>query len=85
MQDDNFKFEFRRSQINKIPKSKIVEELKRAAEIYGYKRFTRHEFDKVSKVCKGTTILNLFSKGGKTTFDNLQTLCYECNLGKGSG
>ena len=25
-----------------------------------------------------------FSKGGKTTLDNLQTLCYECNLGKGN-
>lgn len=25
-----------------------------------------------------------FSKGGKTTADNLQTLCYECNLGKGN-
>lgn len=23
-----------------------------------------------------------FSRGGKNTFDNLQTLCYECNLGK---
>jgi len=26
-----------------------------------------------------------FSKGGKTALDNLQTLCYECNLGKGNG
>ena len=25
-----------------------------------------------------------FSKGGKTALDNLQTLCYECNLGKGN-
>lgn len=25
-----------------------------------------------------------FSKGGKTTFENLQTLCEECNLGKGN-
>ena len=24
------------------------------------------------------------SKGGKTTLDNLQTLCAECNLGKGN-
>ena len=25
-----------------------------------------------------------FSKGGLTTFDNLQTLCENCNLGKGN-
>lgn len=25
-----------------------------------------------------------FSRGGKTTIDNLQTLCSECNLGKGN-
>jgi hypothetical protein len=60
MQEDNFKFEFKRSQISKIPKSKVIDELKRVAEIYGYKRFTRHEFDKVAKVCKGTTVLNVF-------------------------
>lgn len=25
-----------------------------------------------------------FSKGGKTTFENLQTLCWDCNIGKGN-
>jgi 5-methylcytosine-specific restriction endonuclease McrA len=25
-----------------------------------------------------------FSKGGKTQFENLQTLCTDCNLGKGN-
>jgi hypothetical protein len=60
MKEENFKFEFNRHRINKIPQSKAVEELKRVAEIYDYRCFTRHEFDKVAKVCKGTTILNIF-------------------------
>lgn len=25
-----------------------------------------------------------FSKGGKTVLENLQTLCFDCNLGKGN-
>jgi len=60
MQEDNFKFELNRYQINKIPKSKVIEELKRVVELYDYRRFTRHEFDKVAKICKGTTVLNVF-------------------------
>ena len=60
MKEENFKFEFNRHQINKIPRSKAEDELKRVAEIFNYRYFTRHEFDKVAKVCKGTTILNIF-------------------------
>lgn len=56
----NLVFEYKRHQTNKIPKDKITEELKRVANLYNYIRFTRHEFDKVAKYCKGTTVLNYF-------------------------
>jgi hypothetical protein len=56
----NLVFEYKRHQTNKIPEDKIIEELKRVAKIYNYVRFTRHEFDKVAKYCKGTTVLNYF-------------------------
>lgn len=60
MPEDDFKFRVDRDPINKIPKSQVIEELRRVAEIYNYKRFTRHEFDKVSKSCKGSKVLSVF-------------------------
>ncbi len=60
MQEDSFKFKPDRHQINKIPQFQVIEELKRVAEIYNYKRFTRHEFDKVAKSCKGSKVLSVF-------------------------
>lgn len=60
MTENDFKFGLDREPINKIPKSQVIEELKRVAEIYKYRRFTRHEFDKVSKSCKGSKVLSVF-------------------------
>ena len=54
------KYKFQRKRIDKIPKEKIVAELKRVAKFYNYHQFTRHEFDKAAEGCKGTTVLNVF-------------------------
>ncbi|MCB1984028.1 MAG: HNH endonuclease [Nitrosomonas sp.] len=38
----------------------IIGELKEVAKYYGLVKFTRHEFDKVAKKCKGTAVLSRF-------------------------
>lgn len=38
----------------------ILAELRRVAEIYQHRRFTRHEFDKASLHCKGSVVLSHF-------------------------
>jgi len=53
-------YKFQRKRIDKIPKEKIIAELKKVAIFFKYHRFTRHEFDKVAKNCKGTTVLSAF-------------------------
>ena len=49
-----------RERTNKISDDEIVNELKRVAEHFDYVKFTRHEFDSVSKSCKGTVVLSRF-------------------------
>ena len=53
-------YKFDRNHINKISKEDVVKELKRVAGHYNYTKFTRHEFDKVAKLCKGSTVLSVF-------------------------
>jgi len=43
----------------------MIKELKRVAENYQFVRFTRHDFDKVAKICKGSAILSEFGKWQK--------------------
>jgi hypothetical protein len=61
----DFKFKLDRQHINKIPQSQVIDELKRVAEVYNYRSFTRHEFDKVSKSCKGSKVLSVFGSWSK--------------------
>lgn len=51
-----------------ISNEEMIEDLKRVATI--------NQTD--------TLTINMYNKGGETTFENLQTLCQRCNLGKGS-
>lgn len=62
---NELQFTFKRRRIDKISKSKMIEELKKVAEFYRYYRFTRHDYDKIAKVCKGTAILTEFGNWQK--------------------
>lgn len=52
--------EFNRPRQDKINDELIIAELKRVAELVGYRTFTRHEFDQMASTCKGTVVLNRF-------------------------
>jgi len=54
------KFNLTRNRIDKIPKAIIIEELKRVAKIYNYRRFSGREFEKFSKDCSSSTVKNYF-------------------------
>ena len=49
-----------RHRIDRLSDEEIIGELKDVAEHYGFVKFTRHEFDKVAKNCKGTAVLSRF-------------------------
>jgi hypothetical protein len=80
--------------IMKRSRDNASEEEKREIKIgLRYKVFLRDNFK--CKKCGDSPAINYecrlhvdhivpFSKGGKTIFDNLQTLCERCNLGKGN-
>jgi len=53
-------FKFDRPRQDRIAEDVIIGELKRIAELVGYRRFTRHEFDKLSSLCKGSVVLSRF-------------------------
>ena len=53
-------YKFSRKRIDTISKEDVIKELKRVAELFDYTKFTRHEFDKVAKFCKGTKVLSVF-------------------------
>lgn len=55
-----FQFKFKRSQISKIPRDEMIKELKKVAEFYKFIRFTRHDYDRVAKLCKGSSVLAEF-------------------------
>jgi len=56
----DFQFKLERCRIDKIPKAEMVEELKKVAQFYKFIRFTRHDYDKIAKICKGSAILAEF-------------------------
>ena len=49
-----------RPRIDQISNADILTELKRVAQHYELRTFTRHEFDAVSKRCKGSVVLRAF-------------------------
>jgi hypothetical protein len=55
------KYSLDRYRIDKFSREDIVEELKRVAKIYSFRRFSGREFDKESRLCKKTAVLNNFN------------------------
>jgi len=51
-----------RHRIDRLSDDEIVKELQEVAKQYDFVKFTRHEFDKVSKTCKGTVVLSRFGR-----------------------
>ena len=49
-----------RHRIDRLSDEEIIGELKEVAKHYDFVKFTRHEFDKVAKNCKGTAVLSRF-------------------------
>jgi hypothetical protein len=49
-----------RKRTNSKSDEEILAELREAAKHFGYVKFTRHEFDRISKNCKGTLVLSRF-------------------------
>lgn len=62
---DDFQFTFERRKISKIPRAEMIKELKWVAEFYNFVRFTRHDFDKVARTCKGSAVLAEFGSWQK--------------------
>jgi hypothetical protein len=46
----DFKFEFGRSQISKIPREKVIAELEKAAKHFNYTDFKQDDFDKIADI-----------------------------------
>ena len=53
-------YSIHRPRINRVTQDQMIAELKNAAQHFGYKKFSRHDFDKVSATVKGTAILSCF-------------------------
>lgn len=49
-----------RHRIDRLSDQEIIKELKDVAKHYDFVKFTRHEFDKAAKNCKGTAVLARF-------------------------
>lgn len=54
------KYSLGRERIDTLPKHVVLEELRRVAKHYDYRRFSRHEFDAIATECKGSTVINKF-------------------------
>ena len=50
----------KRHRIDRLSDEEIINELKDVAKYYDFVKFTRHEFDKVAKNCKGSAVLSRF-------------------------
>lgn len=53
-------FKFDRPRQDRIGDEVIIAELKRISELVGFRTFTRHEFDQMANVCKGSVVLSRF-------------------------
>lgn len=49
-----------RHRIDRLSDEEIIKELKAVVKHYDFVKFTRHEFDKVAKNCKGTAVISRF-------------------------
>lgn len=49
-----------RHRIDRLSDEEIIGELREVAKHYDFVKFTRHEFDKVAKNCKGTAVISRF-------------------------
>lgn len=58
--EPGFRYVLGRTRIDAIPRALVLEELKAAAQRFGGRRFSRHEFDDVATRCKGSTVLKHF-------------------------
>lgn len=54
-----------RHRIDRLSDEEIIGELKKVAKHYDFIKFTRHEFDKVAKSCKGSVVLSRFGSWEK--------------------
>jgi 5-methylcytosine-specific restriction endonuclease McrA len=54
-----------RHRIDRLSDEEIIGELKEVAKYYDFVKFTRHEFDRVAKNCKGTAVLSRFGSWEK--------------------
>jgi len=54
------KMNIQRHRIDRLSDDEIIKELQEVAKYYNFIKFTRHEFDKVSKRCKGSVVLSRF-------------------------
>lgn len=54
------KFSLDRTRADAVGRNEALEELRKAAAFLGNRRFSRHEFDKIAKRCKGSTVIKLF-------------------------
>ncbi len=57
---EDFQFKAERKRIDTLPLSLVLEELQAAARHFAGRQFSRREFDRVAKRCKGTTVLKHF-------------------------
>jgi hypothetical protein len=56
----HMKYTLERPRSNQCPTEKIINELRRVADLYGHRHFSRHEFDEKTTACKGSTVLSRF-------------------------
>lgn len=49
-----------RQHVNRLPKDDVLAEMRRVAAKMGNRRFSRREFDRHAKHCKGSTVLKNF-------------------------
>lgn len=54
------RFALERPRANQYPTEKILTELRRVADIYGNRHFSRREFDEKAEDCKGSVVLSRF-------------------------
>jgi hypothetical protein len=64
-------FRFERERSNKFSREKMIEELKRVAKIYNFRRFSVKEFDKVSVACKSGVIEKAFDGSWNKALDSI--------------